>query len=122
MTPPPAISVPSMANDSPPQAPRAAISMWPFVWILAVLFVIGGGVWTYQNGEINQETYKALIVDAGPWCGGGQLLRRHLVSDNKITRAEAEEIRQALTTLKERNTKCIDPAPEPVVKVKGKKK
>jgi hypothetical protein len=110
----------ALANKRPRRTPRVGVSKTTLAVLLVVLLVIGGGVWIYWSREVDQETYKLLIVEAGPWCGGGQLLRTHLMSDDKITRWEARTIRQALTTLKERNKRCIDPSPEPVLK-QGKK-
>ncbi|MFA7322549.1 MAG: hypothetical protein WC000_13880 [Dokdonella sp.] len=110
----------ALANKRPRRTARV-VSKTTLAVLLVVFLVIGGGAWIYWNAEIADETYKSFIVEAGPWCGGGQVLRSHLLSDGKITRWEARAIRQAMETIKTNNRKCIDPAPEPISKGELKK-
>lgn len=111
----------ALAYKRPRRAARVGVSKTTLAVLLVVLLVVGGGAWMYWSAEIDDETYKGFIVEAGPWCGGGQLLRTHLLSDGKITRWEARTIRQSMATIRTNNRKCIDPAPEPIIKGEGKK-
>jgi hypothetical protein len=109
-----------LANAHPSRTSRRAY-LKPIVVILSVLTGLAGSFALYQSAEVDLETYKALMFQAGPWCGGGPMLRAALVGNNKITRAKAQELRLALDALKQRGQTCIDPAPEPVLKERRKK-